>query len=146
MRRSLCTAVHLLCLLAGLHTAALCGTRTSATVGSVTTVPVGGTVRFPVQPHSHEKITVAMWRLHPDLPILDWKSYSPESPSRIHPSYRVRVRFRLDGIIELWAVGLGDQGTYERETNYFGSEPRNRDVDHFELRVVGGSWWQAKGS
>ncbi|XP_078272332.1 uncharacterized protein LOC144603064 [Rhinoraja longicauda] len=77
MRRSLCTAVHLLYLLTGLHTAAVCGTRTSATVGSVTTVTMGGMVRFPVQPHSHEKIRVSMWRLHPDLPILDWKSYSP---------------------------------------------------------------------
>ncbi|XP_078272315.1 uncharacterized protein LOC144603054 isoform X1 [Rhinoraja longicauda] len=98
---------------------------------------MGGMVRFPVQPHSHEKIRVSMWRLHPDLPILDWKSYSPESPSCIHPSYRDRVRFRLDGEIELWAVGLGDQGTYEIETNYFDREPRNRDVEHFELRVVG---------
>ncbi|XP_078272316.1 hepatic and glial cell adhesion molecule-like isoform X2 [Rhinoraja longicauda] len=105
---------------------------------------MGGMVRFPVQPHSHEKIRVSMWRLHPDLPILDWKSYSPESPSCIHPSYRDRVRFRLDGEIELWAVGLGDQGTYEIETNYFDREPRNRDVEHFELRVVGmrsGSLW-----
>ncbi|XP_078287910.1 zinc-binding protein A33-like [Rhinoraja longicauda] len=92
----------------GLHTAALCGTRTSATVGSVTTVPVGGTVRFPVQPHNHEKIRVAMWDI---------------------------VHFRLDGVIELWAVGLGDQGTYEIETNYYGRELRNHDVEHFELRV-----------
>ncbi|XP_078272324.1 uncharacterized protein LOC144603059 isoform X2 [Rhinoraja longicauda] len=98
---------------------------------------MGGMVRFPVQPHSHEKIRVSMWRLHPDLPILGWKSYSPESPSWIHPSYGDRVRFRLDGEIELWAVGLGDQGTYEIETNYFDREPRNRDVEHFELRVVG---------
>ncbi|XP_078271855.1 nuclear factor 7, brain-like [Rhinoraja longicauda] len=118
----------------GLHTAALCGTRTSATVGSVTTVPMGGMVRFPVQPHSHEKIRLSMWRVHSDLPIMDGKSYSPESPSWITPSYRDRVRFRLDGAIELSAVGPGDQGTYEIETNYYG---RNHDVVHFELRVVG---------
>ncbi|XP_078272260.1 uncharacterized protein LOC144603009 [Rhinoraja longicauda] len=94
-------------------------------------------VRFPVQPHSHEKIRVSMWRVRPDLPILDWKSGSPESPSWIDPSYRDRVRFRLDGIIELWDVGLGDQGTYEIETNYYGREPRNHDVVHFELLVIG---------
>ncbi|XP_078272334.1 uncharacterized protein LOC144603066 [Rhinoraja longicauda] len=75
-----------------------------------------------------------MWRVHPDLPILDWKSYSPESPSWIHPSYRDRVRFRLDGYR---AVGPCDQGTYEIETNYYGRELRNHDVVHFELLVVG---------
>ncbi|XP_078252028.1 uncharacterized protein LOC144591896, partial [Rhinoraja longicauda] len=77
-----------------------------------------------------------MGRVDPDLAILAWRSDSPEDPYLIRPSYRARVRFRPHDFIELRSVGLGDQGTYEVQTNYFGRELRNRDRERFELRVV----------
>ncbi|XP_055522286.1 uncharacterized protein LOC129716439 [Leucoraja erinacea] len=140
MRRSIGKVdglMWLLWLLAGLHTAALCRAGTAATAGSITTVPVGGTVMFPILHHSQERFEVAMGRVHPDLAILAWKSDSPEYPYMVRQSYRNRVRFRRDTFIELRAVRPGDQGTYEVQTNYLGKELRDRDREHFELRVIG---------
>ncbi|XP_055521466.1 uncharacterized protein LOC129715620 [Leucoraja erinacea] len=136
MRRSIGKVDGLMWLLAGLHTAALCRAGTAATAGSITTIPVGGTVMFPILHHSQERFEVAMGRVHPDLAILAWKSDSPEYPYMVRPSYRNRVRFRRDTFIELRAVRPGDQGTYEVQTNYLGKELRDRDREHFELRVI----------
>ncbi|XP_032883425.1 uncharacterized protein LOC116977168 [Amblyraja radiata] len=131
---SICKTMGLLWLLTGLYTVELYRAGMVATVGSITTIPVGGTVRFPLLHYSQEKVKVRMRRIDPYIGILGWKSNSPEFPHWINSSYRDRVHFRRDAFIELRAVGPSDQGAYEVQTIYNGSEMWKRD--HFMLRVV----------
>ncbi|XP_062903450.1 uncharacterized protein LOC134346078 [Mobula hypostoma] len=104
---------------------------------SITTVPVGGSVHFPILHGSEDKYEVTLGKTSPNqLKILAWMSDRPESPYVIRPSYRNRIHFRRDGVIEMRGIKMSDQGTYEVQTNYFGRELRKRDRDQFEIHVV----------
>ncbi|XP_051899646.1 SLAM family member 9-like isoform X1 [Pristis pectinata] len=136
MQHSSGKAGELLWILAALHSVTLCRATASASVDSVTTIPVGGSIRFPILHSSEEKYEVTLGQISPsNLKILAWKSDSPETPYVIRPSYRHRVHFQQGDFIELRDVQLSDHGTYEVQTNYFGSELRNRDREQFELCV-----------
>ncbi|XP_062903453.1 uncharacterized protein LOC134346081 [Mobula hypostoma] len=108
-----------------------------ASSDSITTVPVGGSIHFPILHASEDKYEVTLGKTSPNqLKILAWMSNRPETPYVIRPSYRNRIHFRRDGVIEMQGIKTSDQGTYEVQTNYFGRELRNRDRDQFEIHVV----------
>ncbi|XP_059813481.1 uncharacterized protein LOC132385431 [Hypanus sabinus] len=129
-------AEKLLWILAVLPTVVQCRVAV-ASPDSITTVLAGGSVHFPILHVSEDKYEVTLWKTSPNqLNILAWMSDRPESPYVIHPSYRNRVHFRSDGVIEMRGINMSDQGTYEVQTNYFGRELRNRDREQFEIHVV----------
>ncbi|XP_062903940.1 uncharacterized protein LOC134346493 isoform X2 [Mobula hypostoma] len=107
-----------------------------ASPDSITTVPVGGSVHFPILHGSEDMYEVTLEKTSSNqLKIVAWMSDRPQSPYVIQPSYMNRIHFRRDGVIEMRGIKMSDQGTYEVQTNYFGRELRNRDLDQFEIHV-----------
>ncbi|XP_072890804.1 uncharacterized protein [Hemitrygon akajei] len=129
-------AEKLLWILAVLPTVVQCRAAV-ASPALITTVLAGESVHFPILHVSEDKYEVTLGKTSPNqLKILAWMSDRPESPYVIRPSYRNRIHFRRDGVIEMRGIKQSDQGTYEVQTNYFGRELRNRAREQFEIHVV----------
>ncbi|XP_078394326.1 hepatic and glial cell adhesion molecule-like isoform X1 [Cetorhinus maximus] len=128
--------MEILGLFAVLHCITLCGAELSASPRSVTNLRVGEDVRFPINHRSDGQYEVTFKRKSPvGLKVLAWNSENPETPYRIHPQYRDRVRFQRDVFVEMQGVRFDDEGVYEIQTDYLGNQLRVNDQDLFELRV-----------
>ncbi|XP_072330736.1 hepatic and glial cell adhesion molecule-like isoform X2 [Scyliorhinus torazame] len=113
----------------------VCGEALNVRTDTINNAIAGEQALFPIQHQGTDQYDVTFRSKSPvAFKIFTWKSNNPEELHIVHPLYKHRVGID-GGFVMLNDVQVDDNGEYEINIDYYGTELKNRDESTFRMQV-----------
>ncbi|XP_072330747.1 hepatic and glial cell adhesion molecule-like isoform X1 [Scyliorhinus torazame] len=113
----------------------VCGEALNVRTDTINNAIAGEQALFPIQHQGTDQYDVTFRSKSPvAFKIFTWKSNNPEELHIVHPLYKHRVVID-GGFVMLNDVQVDDNGEYEINIDYYGTELKNRDESTFRMQV-----------
>ncbi|XP_062901007.1 hepatic and glial cell adhesion molecule-like [Mobula hypostoma] len=112
----------------------VCGGMAMASSSSSIEVAVGEKILFSVNLHEKDNYMVQLSG-PPDVSIGTWTINNSVIPQNIHPNYKDRVQWNMNGSLTLENVQINDSAKYTMEINLLNYDTNSVVEEHFELFV-----------